>query len=244
MASSRSFSLLKTNFTRSPWHCLLGAHHQYTPIFLALDTIDPMGTGLTGDGSGIMAVFNPGGVRMNNTINYSISAAGFSGELAYGLGEVAGDNSAGRHIGANLMYANGPITAVAAYDDTNAPTAGSQADARTFMLGGAFDFRVVKLHAAYADNKGDNATGGTAIKSRDWMLGVSAPVGAGNILASYVKHDDRLGAGTADADYWQLAYTYGLSKRTNLYTSYSKLDSKPAGSVDTSWLNVGIRHKF
>ncbi|HJV81116.1 porin [Noviherbaspirillum sp.] len=244
-----------TLFGRQAWVGLKGGFgtvklgRQYTPLFIALDTIDPMGTGLSGGGNGIAAVFNPGvgytNPRMNNTINYSFAAAGVTGELAYGLGEVAGSNRTGREIGANVGYANGPITAVVAYDDKNDTAIGSQGNIRTWMLGGAYDLHVAKLHAAFADNRGDNAVGATALRSRDWMLGVSAPVGGtGTVLASYVRHDDRLSTGAVDADYWQLGYTHGLSKRTNLYTSYSKLNNKPAGSVDTSWLNVGIRHKF
>jgi predicted porin len=226
---------------------------QYTPIFNAQDTIDPMGTGLSGDGSGMIAVFNAYGVRMDNTINYSLTAGPVSAEVAYGLGEVAGDNSAGRQIGVGATYANGPLTIVGAYHEANSPTVGSQADARTFFVGGAFNFGIAKLHAAFADNRGDNAVGGDAIENRDYMLGVSAPVGgAGTIAASFIRRDERLaGTSNADADYWAVAYTHNLSKRTNLYTSYSvikndansNLGSGVAGA-DVSWFNVGIRHKF
>ena len=229
---------------------------QYTPIFIAHDTIDPFGTGIIGDGSGISAVFNPYGIRMDNTINYSLTAGPISGQVAYGFGEVAGDNSAGRQIGASLGYANGPLTVVGAYHTANSPTVGSQADASTAFIGGVFDFRVVKLHGAFADNRGDSATGATAIRDRDYMLGVSAPIGgAGNVMASYTRHDQRLtGLGGADASYWALGYTHNLSKRTNLYTSYSTIRNDggsalglPAGVAagnDISWVNVGIRHKF
>jgi predicted porin len=250
--STGALSATNTLFGRQAWVGLSGGFgavkfgRQYTPIFLALDTIDPMGTGLSGDGSGIMAVFRPYGVRMNNTVNYSLSAGGVSGELAYGLGEVAGSNSIGRQIGLGLNYANGPITVVAAYHDQNTATGTvDTGNAHTYMLGGAFDFRVAKIHAAFADNRDENVAGASTGRSRDWMLGVSAPVGgAGNVVASYVRHDDRFAAGANDADYWQLGYTHNLSKRTNLYTSYSKLNNKLAGSVDTSWTNVGIRHAF
>ena len=246
-------------FGRQAWVGLSGGFgavkfgRQYTPIFIAHDTIDPMGTGLSGDGSGMSAVFNAYGTRMDNAINYSISAGGFSGEVAYGLGEVAGENSAGRQIGVGVSYANGPLTVVGAYHDANDTTVGSEADARTLLIGGAFDLNVVKLHAAFADNRGDDAVGGTALRDRDYMLGVSAPVGgAGNIMASYIRHDQRLGGTTdADADYWAIGYTHNLSKRTNLYTSYSTVrnDSNSsvvsgANGVDISWFNVGIRHKF
>jgi predicted porin len=223
---------------------------QYTPIFIAHDTIDPFGTGIVGDASGISATFNAYGVRMDNTVNYSLTAGPISGQVAYGFGEVAGSTSAGRQIGASLGYANGPLTVVGAYHTANSPTVGSQADASTAFIGGVFDFRVVKLHGAFADNRGDSATGATAIRNRDYMLGVSAPVGAGNVMASYARRDERL-AGSADADFWAVGYTHNLSKRTNLYTSYSIIKNDPASTLgsgvagsDISWFNVGVRHKF
>jgi predicted porin len=249
-------------FGRQSWVGLSGGFgavklgRQLTPIFVAQDTVDPMGTGLTGGGSGMAAVFNPYGLRMDNTANYSFSAGAFSGEVAYGFGETAGSTSANRQFGLGGSYVNGPITAVVAYhnaQDAAATAATGLAgldDAKTLLLGGAFDFRVAKLHAAYGDNRGDFAVGGTAIRSRDYMLGVSAPIGVGSIVASYIRHDERQ-VGNADADYWQLGYIHNLSKRTNLYTSYSiikndagsALGSGVAGA-DINWFNVGIRHKF
>jgi len=246
-------------FGRQAWVGLNGGFgsvklgRQYTPIFGALDSIDPFGTGLTGDGSGIIAVFRPYGIRMNNTINYSASFAGLNGQLAYGLGESPVSGAIGRQLGASVGYNNGPITGVFAYHDQNtATTAGvDTGNARTFLLGGAFNFGVAAVHAAYADNRDEGATGLRTGRSRDYMLGASAPIGAGSILAAYVRHDDRFAAGANDADFWQLGYTHSLSKRTNVYTSYSIVKNDGASAIggavaggDASWINVGIRHRF
>jgi predicted porin len=244
-------------FSRQAWVGLNGGFgsvkfgRQYTPIFLALDTIDPFGTGITGDGSGIIALFRPHGIRMNNTVNYSMTTGPISGQLAYGLGEVAGSNSVGRQLGAGLGYANGPINVQLAYHDQNlAAGAVDAGSARTIMLGGTYDFRVAKAHAAYADNRDENAAGASTERSRDYMLGLSAPLGAaGTIMAGYAHRNDR--NANNDAAYWQVGYTHGLSKRTNLYTSYSIIKNDGTGTTggaaaggDISWLNVGIRHIF
>jgi len=108
-------------FGRQAWVGLNGGFgslklgRQYTPIFGAIDTVDPFDAGITGDGSGISAVFRSYGVRMNNTINYSTPAmGGFSAEVAYGLGEFPGSTSTGSQWGGALGYANGPLTLVAA----------------------------------------------------------------------------------------------------------------------------------
>ena len=233
-----------TIFNRQAWVGIGGGFgtvkfgRQYNPLFNAIDTIDPFATGITGDGSGAIAVFRSYGVRNSNTINYSTSAMGLSAEVSYALGEVAGNSSAGRELGFGLGYANGPVAANVAY--FNQKNATNTATAKTAFVGGAYDLKVAKIHAAFADNRD---SGATSARSRDWLLGVSAPVGAGTVLASYIRHDERQGV-AADADFAQVGYTHSLSKRTNLYTSYSKLNSKPAGTVDTSWLNVGIRHLF
>jgi predicted porin len=238
-------------FGRQAWVGLNGGFgsvklgRQYTPIFGALDTIDPFGTGLTGGGSGITSLFNGHGVRMDNTINYSISANGFSGQAAYGFGEVAGNTSASRQYGLSLGYANGPITVVLAHHNTNG-AAPAVLNAKTTLLGGTYNFGPVTLHGAYALNKGD-----AGLDTRDAMLGVSAPVGAaGTVMVDYLRKNDK-NFNNSNAAQVAVGYTHSLSKRTNLYTSYSRNTNDSAvaynaagnGLTDTLF-NVGIRHKF
>ena len=247
-------------FGRQVWVGLNGGFgslklgRQYTPIFGAIDTVDPFDAGITGDGSGIAAVFRSYGVRMNNTINYSTpTMGGFSAELAYGLGEFPGSTSTGSQWGGALNYASGPLTLVAAYHDQGLVTGGaSNGNARTLMIGGVYDLTAVKLHAAFADNRDKNGAGASTARSRDYMVGVTVPVGAFALLAEYVRHNDTLVA-NADASYYQLGATYDLSKRTNFYTSYSTIRNQSAGDAggntgapgtNISWLNVGIRHRF
>jgi predicted porin len=238
-------------FGRQAWVGLQGGFgavkfgRQYTPIFGALDTIDPLGTGITGGGSGITTLFNPYGVRMDNTVNYSVSSGAFSGQVAYGFGEVAGSTSANRQWGLSGTYANGPITGVLAYHNQN--NAAGTDNAKTTLLGGVYNFGPVALHAAYAWNKGVGA-----LDERDAMIGVTVPVSAaGNVIAEYQRKNDKAVSNDNSAQ-WALAYTHTLSKRTNVYTSYSRNTNDAlaarggaagAGLTDTLF-NVGIRHKF
>ncbi|MEC4722477.1 porin, partial [Noviherbaspirillum sp. CPCC 100848] len=100
--------------------------------------------------------------------------------------------------------------------------------------------------------KGETALGVTNLDRDDAMLGVSAPIGAGTILASYIRRNDDIGGGTRDADQWAIGYTHALSKRTNLYTSYARIKNDAAATVgspaaaglDPSIFNVGVRHRF
>jgi len=237
---------------------------QYAPIRAAVESVDPFGLGLAGNASNI---FNVYGERTDNTINYTTANfGGFVGQAAYTFGEIAGDNSAGRHIGLSGAYNNGPIRAVLAYhkqdNGTTATPANGEAD--TVFVGGTYDFGIAKLHAGYSRNKGESATGATNVDRDDAMIGVSAPVGNGTLLASYGRRDNDLAA-NSDSNLWAVGYTYPLSKRTNFYTSYARIKndagarqgfgtsgfgstSTAAGGVangaDPSTFNIGIRHTF
>ncbi|HJV82023.1 porin [Noviherbaspirillum sp.] len=234
---------------------------QYAPIRVALESIDPFGLGGAGNAAN---VFNVHGERTDNTLNYTTAnIGGFSGQLAYSFGEIAGDNSAGRQIGVSGGYANGPLNIVVAYHKQNLLGGGTATafpatpagDAKTTMLGGTYDFGVAKLHAAYSRTKGESAAGVTNLDRDDAMIGVSAPVGAGTILASYIlRRDDIAGTGgtSRDANQIALGYLHNLSKRTNLYTMYARttndagatLNGAASAGADPSTFMVGVRHRF
>lgn len=229
---------------------------QYTPIRVAVESIDPFGIGLAGNAANVINVH---GERTDNTLNYtSPSFGGFSGQIAYSFGEQTSFPS-GRHAGASLGYTNGPINVVVAYHDQNLLSGGTatafpttpDGDERTALLGGTFDFGVAKLHAAYSVSKREDAVVATNFDRDDAMIGVSAPIGAGTVLASYLHRKDDTGA-DRDAGQFALGYLHNLSKRTNFYTSlaYTKNDSLgqlnnpgvPGGDPKT--FNVGVRHRF
>ncbi|HJV72793.1 MAG TPA: porin [Noviherbaspirillum sp.] len=258
-------------FGRQAWVGLQGGFgavklgRQYAPIRVAVESIDPFGLGLAGNAANM---FNVYGERTDNTINYTTNNfGGFVGQAAYSFGEVAGDTKTGRQIGLSGAYNNGPIRAVLAYHRQELATGAVQTgNADTIMVGGAYDFGVAKLHAAYARNDGETAAGVTSVDSDDMMIGVSAPIGAGTVLASYTRRSNDIGTNT-DSDMWAIGYTYALSKRTNFYTSYARIKNDAgarqafgtsgfgsttttagAGGVvageDPSTFNVGIRHTF
>ena len=222
---------------------------QYNPIRVSAEAIDPFGLGLAGN---LKNIFNVYGERANNTINYATpKLSGFSGQVAYGLGEVAGSTSASRQLGLAANYANGPVYVTLAYhnQDKSTDAITNKGSAKSTLLGGTYNFGVAKLHGGFAWNKGDTGVVDN-VDSRDWMLGVSAPFGASTILASYIQHKDKL-ADQSDAKQWALGYTYSLSKRTNLYTSYAKISNDAKGMIGTktagasaSTFNAGIRHRF
>lgn len=244
---------------------LLG--RQTSVIKDAYDQIDPFGDG--GTVGAISTIFFNGALagdfgRISNSVKYtSNSYAGFKANTAYSFGENAGSTSANSSFGLGLGYANGPLNVQYAYHNADSTGTGGTTGVPVLqpinktkinLLGATYDFGVVKLHGAFADSKVDSATVGAVDgKFRNYLIGVSAPVGPGTIFASYAVNDVRTtGVTNADTKKFAISYSYDLSKRTNLYTGYSKtsndanvkLGTSAANGSDPSIFNVGIRHKF
>jgi general bacterial porin, GBP family len=240
---------------------------QYTPYYVTFAVADPFSTGLAGSAKNLLpAVGN--NTRASNTILYtSPNFTGFSGEVAYSLGEQSGSNSAGRQFGAALAYANGPLNVRLGYNNKNtdvtaaaattaSPAASNRISTNT-LLAANYNFNVVKAYAAFGIDKGPksaelpNATNpyGTAVAptasddSRELLLGVAMPFGASTVLASYIRKDDRTFR-NQDADQWALGYTYDMSKRTKLYSSIARIKNKNnAGYTVGNGSEVGTGNK-
>ncbi|GGC75516.1 porin [Undibacterium terreum] len=228
--------------TGSPGSVTLG--RQYTPYYWTLLTVaDPFVTGYAGTATNLMA--NPG--RANNMALYTTpTIGGVTGELSYSFGEVAGNITASRASGGSLGYVNGPL--VIKFSFNNATNATGTDNAKNLLLASAYNFGPVKLHAAYAQNKGLGTT-----NTQDGLIGVTVPFGASRILASYVAKNDKSGA-NRDAHQFGLGYIYNLSKRTELYTAYAHISNKNGATYivgngtelgsGNSAFNLGMRHFF
>jgi predicted porin len=247
---------------------------QYTPWHQALAQVgDPFGTGYAGSSKN---QFPDSGtnVRTSNTVIYSAPATmGFTADVAYSAGEQAGSNSAGRQFGGSVGYANGPLNVRLAYNNKNsdvAPATGVTAVSRDIgtntLLAANYDFKVVKAYFAYGVDKGFNSAplgnannpfGGVkptpSTDGNEILLGLSAPVGPGTLLASVMRKDDKTSF-NQDSRAWGVGYLYPLSKRTSLYTAYGRIHNKngagytvanntESGTGDRAF-NLGVRHTF
>ncbi len=167
----------------------------------------------------------------------------------------------GQYIGGRLGFANGPLDIAASYGESTAadvttviaagpfaglPTgASAESKIKTANLGASFDFGVVKLFGeisrvtddleATAPILGGLALATTADKDKytGALVGVTVPIGAGLIRASYahVKYKNDLPTVTptffatdldATANKFALGYVHNLSKRTALYATASR----------------------
>lgn len=234
---------------------------QQTELYRALEAVDPFQLGLAGN---VQRVFGYGTyssdpfARSDNTVSYtSPTINGFTVTASYGFGETAGDTSANRTVGLGGSYVRGPLNVHFAYrkaNDVTGPTilGGAGGNERAAFVGATYDFGVAKIHAAYADNKLPTAIGEG--KDRNYLLGVSAPAGIRGTMVASWAHNKVNDLSDGKSDQFAVGYTYALSKRTNLYTSYSYLkndenvalatynDSVPG--ADVKLFNFGVRHTF
>ncbi len=221
---------------------------QKTVVYDNSGVFDPFGDALAGDSA---RLFNYSGSRTNNVISYAYEGAGFRGQLQYGLGEVAGNTSANRMMALALGYKNGPIDVVLTHHRNNDATGDN--NGKTTLLGGNYDFGMVKAYAAYAWNKDVTPSGVLSLGSdtRDGLIGLTAPIGpSGTFIASYIRLWDK-NVDNADAKQAAIGYVHNLSKRTAVYASYAHLTNDDrasyqvpvAGNTDKLF-NIGIRHVF
>lgn len=207
--------------------------------------------------------------RMNNSVKYvSPRTQGVNLEVAYSAGESGSDGSAGESAGAALVLSRGALNARLGYHYRNNDTATLQGrePGRNALLAMNYDLKVVKLYFAYGVNQGlnsaqlpvANAYGHAvapipSVDSHDMLLGAQVPFASGKLMATMVRRDDR-SAPNQDATLFAVGYSYFLSKRTDLYTSYGRMHNRDGagytvnsaiefGSGDRA-VNLGIRHLF
>jgi predicted porin len=219
--------------------------------------VDPLATafGIAGVGSTMSSAT---GLRVDNTILYQTpDIKGFQAGVLHSLqavnNEVPGRGNNMYLTGLGAKYAGGPLYAAVTYEQANNPTGGK--DEKHLQVGAAWDFKVIRLHAAYARETGlfstalniSGTTNGAGAKA--WMAGITAPLGNGIIRSSYQKRDgEEVGGENRDLRVISLAYEYFFSKRTSAYAVVADSDGK--GTLDNNptydrrQYTVGLMHKF
>ncbi len=247
---------------------------QYIPLFTTLAGVaDPFAGGYAGSAKNLMPSAGALTRNSNNIVYASPNFDGFSGDFSYSLGEQGNSSSAGRQIGASFGYSKDALNVRLAYANRNNDTAAvgatpavSRDTGRNTLLAANYNFGVAKVYGAYSIAKGlnsatlpnaNNPYGGVkptaSTDSTDFLIGVAVPFGPSTFLASYIRKDDKTKF-NQDASQFGVGYTYAMSKRTWIYTSYAAISNKngagytvgnsfEAGSGDKA-LNFGLRHNF
>lgn len=193
------------------------------------------------------------GKRLSNAIDYATpkNLGGFSAEAAYSVGEVAGSSAAGRVIALTTGYERGPFSANLIYNNANsipAVAGGAIVTTKNYGMGASWDLGLLKASALVQANRNDAAV---VLDTRDCLLGIRAPFGASAVLLSYIRHQNHAAASATTREN-ALGYTYGLSKRSILYSSYARIANDTGANLQTPatfggtarQLNAGINHSF
>jgi predicted porin len=220
----------------------------YNPLYEARHTFDPFDGGFGGDYG---RLFITGGKRDNNSIVYDSPKlfGAVDVQALYALGEQPGDAAKARQMGLSVNYKKGPVDFIVVTDSTNNTPVGTApiVTTRSTAAGGAYDFKRLMITAVAQVNSSSAAV---PLDTRDYLLGLTVPFGAHKVIGTYILHANRA---AADSDSRQAAigYNYILSKRTNLYASYARLENDRLARLQTAALggtdrifSAGIRHKF
>jgi predicted porin len=182
-------------------------------------------------------------LRVSNQISYFLpnTLGGFYGQLQYAFGETlstANNDRYGDSYGVRLGYANGPLNVGGAYQlrrgttTPAAPTAGGSRDLETANIGATYDFGIVKPFVQANFERAEAVAGLPRARLNSYLVGASAPLGAGELRASAIRYD--LKDSGADANKFALGYNYNLSKRTAVYTNVATVRNKAGSAITVS----------
>ncbi|WP_430407239.1 porin [Hydrogenophaga sp.] len=157
----------------------------YTPTFWNHTVYDPFGTNGVGSSVNTFTVLGSGAttlVRANNSLSYfTPNLGGFGAQVMYSFKETAAANDPNEYAGVRLTYAAGPLSAALATASEGSSIATESFKRTNFGI--SYDFGVAKPMAQYTQGKFG------AAKVNHYLLGVTAPVGPGNLKASYTRSD-------------------------------------------------------
>jgi predicted porin len=178
------------------------------------------------------------GARSDNALQYvSPKLGGF--ELRAQTGRKETSTTLGNSYGASLRYAAGPADVVFGYQRQNAAGSGNVTG---IVLGGSYDFGVVRVHAGVTNEKNScttctgglvRATGVTGTAASEFRLiniGARMPFGATTLIVQAVKVQDRssyaVATGDRDSTWLAIGGEYAFSKRTVAYGALGTIQNK------------------
>ena len=255
-----------------------------SPGTVAFSGVDPFGASF--GTSSYTSSASQSFIRYDNMVTYATpNISGFNAIVGYsfdpGLSTNSEDpdfetNNKNRIASLGARYSNGPILVSGIFDyiySNNLNTGGSVIDNDTnikaWQVGGSYDFKVAKIHAAYGQEVdglvgaangianlllgSDGNTAGSAffargVRAQTWMVGLSAPIGSGSLMASVQQQ--RPGGNlklvdTANQTVASVGYKYNLSKRTGVYGYYSYAKNlNMINGAKSNQIGVGVRHLF
>lgn len=243
--------------------------HDYTPVFDIDGGFDPFAFNGVGATLSKVTATLAGAteVRASNSIAYDIAVSGFQARVMYGLGQNASNatnNNDGNYAAWRIGYAQGPVNvqlaasrlnatvATTAFSAATAPLGAIPGDVTEIAFGASYDLGKIKPMFTYNKTNNDSAN----VTTSNYLLGLSAPIGAGSLLASYNRGSmTSAGATVGTIDKLAVGYVYNMSKRTAVYGTLATLRNADGAAVGlngavtdinthSNGLDIGIKHSF
>ena len=260
------------------------AGRQYTPAYEVSANFDIMGTQSSLSAGQVASFPASTEIRTDNALQYRIVFGGLTASAMYALGGVANNSKAARLGGVMAMYRAGPFAVGIGHNQRNNDI--GQKSLKSTVLGASADIGPGTVSALYVSFKDDNPSGvSTLATSLAPAVGVAAastlqqayanalrqdgklmhvgykmPVGPHTLYVAYSTFNDKRSF-NADTSSYGAAFTYALSKRTDLNAVLTHFDNKnlaqaapgqagflggftTSAGTDSNSLALGIRHRF
>ena len=258
---------------------------QYTPGYLATANFDVMKTESSLSLGQLVAIPASFDIRVSNSLQYGLQLGGLSATAMYAAGEVAGRSTARRLMGVMAIYKGGGYSFGGGYNTRNNEL--GQKSLTTAIVGATVDVGPGTLSGQFATIKDNNPTDLSSIgaslsanpatapvaglvqnafiqgfrqDARLFQIGYRITSGVHTVSAAYNSMDDKRPF-NADRSSYGAAYTYALSRRTDLNAVFTHLNNKntsqdllggngflggvaAAPGKDVNSLALSIRHRF
>jgi len=210
-------------------------------------------------------------VRLDNLVTYETPVfSGFQFGVGYSFhhdGTQRFDPKGGTDPNVNvttlgLRYSNGPLAFAAAYDRTDSDVA-TRDDIQSWIVAGTYDFEVVKLHlgigqdrrGVFADRTASAIVGGagqtaftriTDYRTSNYSVGLTVPLTDSSLMVGWqtARASGAYHPVKDNQNLFTAAYTYNLSRRTNVYAVGTYGDGYAFHDVKVTQAVVGLRHLF
>jgi len=215
------------------------AGRQYTPGYLVQANFDAAQTQSSlaaGQVASLPAAFD---IRLSNTLQYGIQVSGVTAALMYGAGEVAGNSSASRFLGAMAMYKTPAFAAGIGYNTRKNEL--GQKSLTNAVAGANVTIGPGALYGLYATIKDDNPSGLSTIGAAISAPPASGTVGTGSPLLGAAFQNAYNIAFRQDAQLFHIGYRMTIGVHT-IVTAFNRLDDKRAVNADTD--SYGVTYSY
>ncbi|MDB5845200.1 MAG: outer membrane protein (porin)-like protein, partial [Polaromonas sp.] len=215
---------------------------QYTPGYLVSGAFDASQTQSSLAASQVASLPAAFDIRLSNTLQYGIKTGGITAALMYGAGEVPGSSSAGRFLGAMVMYTGSGFSVGLARNEKKNEL--GQKSLHNDVLGASLTLGPGALYGQYATIKDDNPSGLVSIGA-----GVAASAVAAGLPAALAP-----GVGSAYQTAYNTAFRQdarlmhiGYKMTSGLHTvvvAYNRLDDRRPVNADTDSYGATYTYAF